>query len=225
MFEIGGAYSNRIGRYTVLELNDQTMLVQYEDGVTAELNINIQERIWENIAVEEEAKSNRKRKRGRKRKPSKTKYFIKPFSILSAEDMLTTGQLTKVGTSETSITRVRPENRLIYYAIESKVFFAVVTITGPAKKPKGSAPVNENEPYLFPVDVDVYAPSIDKALSVSAVELESQPKIKKKLVEGVDYLEISEDDFELMAEILAELAEEDAEIKGDGIKDEEEFDG
>jgi len=223
MFEVGGTYANRNGRYTVLEIDGQTMSVQYEDGITADLNINIQERIWENIAAEEEAKSTRKKKRGKKRKASKTKYFIKSFSILSPEDMVTTGQLTKVGTSEGSITKVRPGNRLLYYAIETKVFFAVVTVTGPGTKPKGSAPVDENEPYLFPVDVDVFAPSIDHALSVSTVEFESQPKIGKKLVEESDYLEISEDDFELMAEILAEMAEEEIDTKDAVIEDEEEF--
>ena len=225
MFEVGGTYANRNGRYTVLEIDGQTMSVQYEDGITADLSISIQERIWDNIAAEEEAKSTRTKKRGKKRKASKTKYFIKSFSILSPEDMVTTGQLTKIGTSEGSITKVRPSNRLLYYAIETKVFFAVVTVTGPAIKPKGSAPVNEDEPYLFPVDVDVYAPSIDNTLSVSTVEFESQPKIAKKLVEESDYLEISEDDFELMAEILAELAEEEVEPKGEAIVDEEEYVG
>lgn len=226
MFEIGAAYANRIGKYTVLDVNEKTMLVQYEDGTTAELNIEIQQRIWENIVVEEEVKTTRGRKKSKrkpKKKAPKIRYFIKPFSILSPEDMLTTGQLKKVGTSEASLTEIKPGDRLIYYAIENKVFFAVSTITGAAKKPKSNVPTSEEEPFLYPVDVDFFAPSIDKALEVTAVELESHPAIESELIRGRDYLEISEDDFELMGEILAELAEEEGEIDGNEIEEVEEL--
>lgn len=224
MFEIGGSYENRIGKYTVLDVDDNTMLVQYEDGKTAELNIVIQRRIWENIVVEEEIKSSRGRKRSKEPKGSKTRYFIKPFTILSPEDMLTTGQLNKVGTSEASINELKAGDRLIYYALETKVFFSVSTITGPAKKQKSSIASGEDEPYQFPVDVDIFAPSIDKALQVSGVELESHPNIEKELIRGRDYLEISEDDFELMGEILAELVEDESDIDDDDIDEDEDFD-
>jgi hypothetical protein len=223
MFEIGGAYENRIGRYTVLDVDEKTMLVQYEDGSTAELNIAIQERIWENIVVDEEVKTSRGRKKSRETRGSKTRYFIKPFTILSPEDMLTTGQLKKVNTSEASITEIKSGDRLMYYALENKTFFAVSTITGPAKKPKGNSPSSDDEPYQFPVDVDIYSPSIDKALPISGIELESHPNIENELIRGRDYLEISEDDFELMGEILAELAEDDSDIDDD-IDEDEDFD-
>ena len=54
MFEVGGEYANRNGKYKVLEINDPKMTVEYEDGTTAELRMNIQERIWENIQAEKE---------------------------------------------------------------------------------------------------------------------------------------------------------------------------
>jgi hypothetical protein len=55
MFEINGVYANRKGEYTVIALNPPRMTVRYADGTEADLKIEMQERIWENIRVEYEA--------------------------------------------------------------------------------------------------------------------------------------------------------------------------
>ena len=49
MFELNGVYRNRTGEYTVLAMKGTHMTVRYTDGSEAELNTNIQARIWENI--------------------------------------------------------------------------------------------------------------------------------------------------------------------------------
>ena len=80
MFEEDSNYANRIGRYTVLEINDPKMMVRYEDGNTAELNINIQYRIWENI-VADEVVANNKANQSKKRKSSQgTQFFVRPVN-------------------------------------------------------------------------------------------------------------------------------------------------
>ena len=55
MFEIGGKYENRNGKYEVIEIDGDRMTVKYEDGSENSLKMNIQERIWLNIVAEEEA--------------------------------------------------------------------------------------------------------------------------------------------------------------------------
>ncbi len=67
MFEVNGSYANRKGRYTVLEVNPPRMLVRYEDGSEAELNMDIQERIWQNIAAEIEARESSRAAREERR--------------------------------------------------------------------------------------------------------------------------------------------------------------
>ena len=54
-FEIGGQYSNRIGRYEVLEFNGDRLHVRYEkDGIEDTLSMEMQKRIIANIALEQE---------------------------------------------------------------------------------------------------------------------------------------------------------------------------
>jgi hypothetical protein len=52
------------------------------------------------------------------------------------------------------------------------------------------------------------------------MELESQPRFKTLRIESESYLPINEDDFELLAELVAELTESDE----DDDEDEEEED-
>jgi hypothetical protein len=66
MFEINGVYANRKGEYTVIALNPPKMTVRYNDGSEVELKIEMQERIWENIRVEYEAKQAKKVSRQRR---------------------------------------------------------------------------------------------------------------------------------------------------------------
>ena len=61
MFELNGVYRNRIGEYTVVALNGPRLVVRYADGSEAELNINIQARIWENIVAELEERAHSRR--------------------------------------------------------------------------------------------------------------------------------------------------------------------
>ena len=67
VFDIGQEYANRKGKYTILEINDPKMTVEYEDGSTADLSISIQQRIWENIVTEEEAELARTSTKRKKR--------------------------------------------------------------------------------------------------------------------------------------------------------------
>ncbi len=59
MFEVNGEYANRKGKYTVLAIDGPIMSVRYEDGTHADLKINIQQRIWENIVAEQELASSK----------------------------------------------------------------------------------------------------------------------------------------------------------------------
>jgi hypothetical protein len=223
MFEVGGEYSNRIGRYKVLELGDSRMTVEFEDGSTAELSINIQRRIWENIVVEEEARSSRATRRVNRSKSSKNRFYIKPILVMVAEVVITPGRKGKVEAEENLVGRLNPADRIIYYAVDNKVFFAVVTITGAAKKTKSTSSSRSEVIYQFPVDVDLFASDLNKAVHVSTVELESQSDVRATLANTAEYLEISEDDFELIVELLTELAEQEDDL-GDTSGDEEEYD-
>jgi hypothetical protein len=51
-FVAGRRYRNRVGEYEVLSIAEPTMTVRYRDGRTAEVNIDIQTRIWNNIRLE-----------------------------------------------------------------------------------------------------------------------------------------------------------------------------
>jgi len=50
-FVIGSSYANRKGTYVVKEVRENTLLVQYTDGETAELNIAIQKRVILNMSA------------------------------------------------------------------------------------------------------------------------------------------------------------------------------
>ncbi|GAB4481794.1 MAG: hypothetical protein Kow00124_29920 [Anaerolineae bacterium] len=61
-FEVGQVYANRNGSYEVLSIDERrgTMQVRYlETDAEAELIIRIQQRIWENLALEEQIASRR----------------------------------------------------------------------------------------------------------------------------------------------------------------------
>ena len=211
MFEINGEYANRKGRYTVLAINNDMMTVRYEDGSEATLKMAIQERIWENISSElEEAH----RKQAARRGPAQnTQFFIKAISIPTGE-ILFPGwheRVVMVPTKAQADT-LKPGDRLIYYAIESKVFFAVVTITGnviEADPKKYLFTTPAEKAFFFPVDTDAAITSISLAVPYDSMELESQPKFRTLRIEPEAFLPINEDDFELLAELVTELTESD----------------
>lgn len=214
MFQIGQQYENRLGKYTVLEINEPRMTVQYEDGTTAELNMAIQHRIWDNIVAEREAKQSRARAM-RRSSAMDTRHFIKPISMMVAEELSFPGWKERVGASSTASPQLRPGDRLIYYAIENQVFFAVATITGTSFEPSPRDQLfdkqAEQQMRYFPVDLDSYARNLDKAIPLESVEIESEIDIKGRLNQTGVYIPITEDEFELIAEMLTEYTEEEEE--------------
>jgi hypothetical protein len=226
MFEVGGQYENRIGKYTVQEINYPRMTVRYVNGETAELNINIQSRIWENIQAEEEAKAlSRSVRATRLAAGSNNNFYIKPVSLLAAEEMTAPDWRDRMTGFHDSAANMKAGDRLIYYAIESQVFFAVATITGPvyeltAKDRFYDDEVGSQNQY-FPIDLDAQMTNLEKAISLDSVELESVTDVKKALSPAGTYIKISEDDFELLAELLTEITEEDDD--DEEIEEEEEF--
>jgi len=52
-FKIGGKYRNRKGEYEVISIEGSAMVIQYGDGTILESLIEIQDRIWRNIQMEE----------------------------------------------------------------------------------------------------------------------------------------------------------------------------
>lgn len=221
MFEVNGQYANRKGRYTVLAINNDLMTVRYEDGTEAELKMAIQARIWENISSElEEAH----RKQAARRGPAQnTQYFIKAISLPTGE-ILFPGWHERVVMTENKeqAEKIKPGDRLIYYAIEAKVFFAVVTITGNANEAdpkKYLFPTTAETAYFFPVDTDAAISSLQLAVPYDSMELESQPKFRTLRIEPESFLPINEDDFELLAELVTELTESEEEEEDDDDDD------
>ena len=217
MFEVGGKYANRIGDYTILEIDDPKMLVEYDDGKTAELNMGIQQRIWENILAEQEIHQSRPSKVKRRRAVTGTNHFIRPVGTLLVEQRAVRGFKEHVLERDVSTHKIKQGDRLIYYSIESKVFFAVVTITGVPAKPTKRDQLTEQQTdaavLLFPVDIDARAIKVESAVAFDAVEFESRPDISQLLDDDDAYIKITEDEFELLTELLTEVSEEEAEAE------------
>ena len=62
-FVVGEKYRNEDGVYTVVEIADPQMEIQYEDGRTLRSSIRLQRRIWERIQHEEEIAARRAAKK------------------------------------------------------------------------------------------------------------------------------------------------------------------
>lgn len=231
MFEVNGVYANRRGQYTVLEVDEPRMRVRYEDGTEAELNIDIQARIWENIAAEQEARASRSSARAARRGIStlEVQHFIKVISIPAVDDITFPGwpeQVVLVKSPEQA-SQIKAGDRLIFYAIETRTYFAVATITGPtfeADPKEYFFTINADSMLFFPLDVDAVSSSLEKGVDIDSVELESQPNFKRLRLEPESFMPISEDDFELLAELLTEVAEEEEEEEEEEEYEEEEED-
>ncbi|UCG23366.1 MAG: hypothetical protein JSW55_14615 [Chloroflexota bacterium] len=219
MFEVGGQYANRNGTYTVIEVNEPKMTVEYADGTTAELNMAIQSRIWENILAEEEIQSSRTARTSRRKAKTANQYFVRPANSLKAEELGVKGWKEHVTVRQAPKVRITLGDRLIYFSIESQTFYAVGTVTGPPSEPtrRDHPPEShaEDPVLLFPLDVDARALNLEKAVSIDSVEFESQPDIKKLLGDLQAYVPISEDEFELLAELLTEASEDEEEVELD----------
>jgi hypothetical protein len=223
-FEVGQQYANRKGRYTVLQLNEPKMTVEYEDGDKAELNIAIQYRIWENIVTEEELRSSRARKASERRAGKANQYFVRPANSLKAEELSVKGWKEHVTVQQAPEVKLALGDRLIYFSIENQMFFAVATVTGEPTEPtrRDNPPDShaDDPVLLFTLDIDAQAMNLDNAVAIDSSEFESQPNIKSRLGNPEDYVPITEDEFELLAELLTEVSEDEDE--DDLVDDEEE---
>lgn len=213
MFEVGGQYANRNGTYTVIEVNEPKMTVEYLDGATAELNIAIQHRIWENILAEEEIQSSRVARTSKRQAKKGTQFFIRPANSLKAEELGVKGWKEHITVRQAPRVKIALGDRLIYFSIESQTFYAVGTVTGPPSEPKrrDHPPEShaEDPVLLFPLDVDSRALKMETAVPIDSLEFESQPDVKKLLGDLQAYVPITEDEFELLAELLTEASEDE----------------
>jgi len=223
MFEVHGVYANRKGTYTVLVTNPPKMSVRYEDDTYAELNMRVQARIWENILVEREAAEAKEVQRLARRARVQTRFFIKAISIPDADELMFPGWQEKViMVPGDDLQCIKPGSRIIYYAIEAQVFFAVATTTGEASLADAKKYFFTNVPqkvYFAPVDMDAATAVLQHGISADSIDLESCPKLKTRALAPEASLEINEDDFELLSEMLIEVSE----IEADEIKDEGEY--
>ncbi|MCA9993019.1 MAG: hypothetical protein H6666_10325 [Ardenticatenaceae bacterium] len=225
MFQVNGVYANRKGYYTVLTINGPKMTVRYEDGTVIDLNIAIQERIWENIEAEIEAEAlSRAARAERRRMNAGIQFYVKSVSMVAQEEISLPGWRERITVVLDPGPKLRPGSRIIYFSVEHRAFFAVATVTGDGTNaaPKGFFFPGKDPSQLtfYPIDMDVFINNLENAVHVDSVELESQPNFKALLVQPEVYLKVNEDDFELLAELLTELTEEEEE---DIEEEEEEF--
>jgi hypothetical protein len=226
MFEVNGVYANRIGKYTVLAVNPPKMSVRYEDGSEAELNMRVQGRIWENIVAEQEEKDAKEAIRRARLGTIQNKFYIKIISIPDADELMFPGwQEQIVMALDDDVEKVKSGDRIIYYALEPQTFFGVATITGEAKEanPKDYFYTTDRQTaHFFPVDMDAAAINLEHGMRADSVELESYPKFKNMRLVAERFMEISEDDFELLAETLTEVSEDEVEEEEEEDFEEEE---
>ena len=227
MFEVNGVYANRKGEYTVLKINPPKMRVRYKDGTEADLKIDLQERIWVNIAAEFEAaqakKSTKKRSSGPK--VAGASHYIKVVSVPDeTENSFPGWPEKKVMEPEGGKPKLNSGDRLILYAMELKMFIAVATITGKAKKasPKDYFySIKDKSRMFYPIDVDTAVRKFENGAPVDSVELESHPSFKRANPAPESLLSINEDDFELLAEAVSEITEEEIEEDDDDLIDDD----
>ena len=226
MFEVNETYANRKGKYTVLEVAPPKMRVRYEDGSEAELNVAIQARIWENIQSEREARA-AARIRRRRRRRDEVDYYIKTLSLEDEDELSIPGWRERITVVPKDGPTLKSGDRILYFAVEDGVFFALGTVTGKAQSgvPTGLFYSREEAKRLrfYPIELDEQTYDVKNGVHLDSAELESLPNYRTLLRKPNLYFKISEDDFEFLGEWLAELTEvEDEEFDED--EDEEEYD-
>ena len=223
MFEVKGEYANRKGKYTVLSIDGPTMSVRYEDGTHAELKVNIQARIWENIRAEQEESAAKSSARKRKRAAGITStaaHYIKVISIPAGEELAFPGWEARVVMVNTPNQKqpISKGDRLIYYALEEEKFFAVATVTGEpfaADPKKYTYVIDAKKADFCLIDIDTDTGKLDNGVDLVSIELESCPEFGSEKIEPETFCPISEDDFELLAEALTEITELEEELADD----------
>ncbi len=197
MFEVNGVYENRKGKYTVLEIYPPKMRVRYEDGTIAELNIAVQERIWENILAEKEAAS---AARNLRRSTPGNNHFIKSVTIQSEEELTFPGWPERVLLiPQEWISKIKIGDRVILYDTETQTFFGVATITSlPFKaNPKDYFfPIEDPVDYFVSIDIDAVAQDLDSGVLLTSVELESLTNQAAQSNSDFDYLSFRFDELE-----------------------------
>jgi hypothetical protein len=211
MFEEGGTYRNRRGEYTVLSISGGKMVVRFTDGTTATLNMGIQERIWENIVAETEAATAKKLAASKKAAVNPNNYYIKTLSITENE-LAIPGLKQRIAVTGSTL-ELKQGDRMIYFGIEPRAFFAVVTVTGPPKlgAAKDYQFSREEQVHIYPIDTDTHVILMENTVSIDTVELESLPNYKRVLRDPDLIIPVNEDDFELIAELVAESDEDEEE--------------
>lgn len=230
MFEVNGIYANRKGEYQVLAINPPKMRVRFlEGGSEANLRIELQVRIWENIVVEQEAQADSQPPQiSKPLAASSVNHYIKVISVPVVGEMSFSGWLERVVMASLSAegSKLNEGDRLIFYALETKTFFAVTTLVGEsitANPKEYFFTVHAETAQFFAFDIDATSGKLDNGAYIDAVELESQPNFKRLTLQAEAFLRISEDDFELLADALTE-AVEDAEEEDDDEPFEEDED-
>ena len=225
MFEVNGNYANRIGKYTVLSIDLPHMTVRYADGIEATLNVGIQERIWENIVAEHEAQ--RPSRRSVNTAGRQINFVIKTVSISGEDNLSIPGLLQRIAAVPLDV-NLQPDDRLVYYAVEPNVFFAVATVTGRPREASAKEFLFGNghaNIHIFPIDVDAHITDVKLAISIDSGGFESLPNYRARLRQPNTFLPITEDDFELLAELITEIHEEvdvEDELEEELIDEEEE---
>lgn len=227
MFEVNGTYANRKGTYLVLSIDEPKMTVRYADGTTAELNMNIQARIWDNIQGEEEVKKATQEAREQRRQKD-IHFYIKSISLEAEEDLTLPGWRERFTVAYPESPPLKLGDRILYFAVEDKRFFALATVTGPEAEtvPKGFFYPDQQARTLrfYPIELEEHAFDLSNGVRLDQVELESEPDHARLLQEPNRYLEISEDDFEVIAETLSESADVEEDEFEDDDEDEEYLD-
>lgn len=219
MFEVDGRYANRSGYYTVLSINPPKMTVRYDDGKIADLRINIQERIWENLQAEL-AKAEMVSSSANGGSTTSTRFYIKSIPAIADDDLMSENVKDFLAIFDEKDSNENPGDRFIFLAYEQGIIFAVATINGESIKLKGAAYNDRTGVRIFPIDIDSYVKRVESGLSIEDVELESQPDFLRKLSVPDTVLEITEDEFENVAEILGE-EDDDDDDSGAEIEDDE----
>ncbi|MBW1812006.1 MAG: hypothetical protein JRJ87_27725, partial [Deltaproteobacteria bacterium] len=198
MFEQGRQYANRTGRYTVVEIGKPKMTVQYEDGAIAELNMGIQNRIWENILVEEEVRHTRSGRVGKRRGLLVNKFFVRTVGVNEVEGLFMKGWKEQASAADIVSKHIARGDRLIYFAIEGQRFFTVATITSDVNVASAKTLDDDQDGgpvVVFSVDIDAQALALEKGVALNSIEFESQSDIKTLLNQQGSYVSITEDEF------------------------------
>lgn len=210
MFELGETYRNRHGDYVVDAINGNKMDVTYANGDKATLNVAIQYRIWQNIVLDQEASAPKQTKKSAV-KVRVVRHHVKTISI-SESELSIPGLKQRIAAAPAKM-NLEQGDRIIYFAVELKAYFAVVTVTGKPKKAKAKDYLygegDATQIAIYPIDVDNHIVNVDHVVNMEAIDLESLSSYKEDFLLRDQFYPISEDDFELIAEMIAESGEED----------------